>query len=173
MASRWRPPLPCATRVALRTVRPMPQCRRSRMARGASSPARRAATAQIAILAWGSMLHPALAAAEKLDATVANMRFVKPLDEALVRELATTHDLLVTVEEASVPGSAGGAVTEFLTAAGLGNRVLLLGLPDRFIDQGDPAILLASAGLDAAGIERNIRAAMQSHGGEDGRQVAA
>ena len=128
---------------------------------------------KIAILAWGSMLHPALAAAEKLDATVANMRFVKPLDEALVRELAATHDLLVTVEEASVPGSAGGAVTEFLTAAGLGNRVLLLGLPDRFIDQGDPAILLASAGLDAAGIERNIRAAMQSRGGEDGRQVAA
>jgi 1-deoxy-D-xylulose-5-phosphate synthase len=94
--------------------------------------------AKIAILAWGSMLHPALAVADKLDATVANMRFVKPLDEALIRELAASHELLVTVEEASVPGSAGSAVAEFLADAGLGNRLLMLGLPDKFIDQGDP-----------------------------------
>jgi len=82
----------------------------------------------------------------------------KPLDEALIRELAASHELLVTVEEASVPGSAGSAVAEFLAEAGLSNRLLMLGLPDKFIDQGDPAVLLASVGLDAAGIERSIHA---------------
>ncbi len=114
----------------------------------------------MAILAWGSMLHPALAAGEKLNATVANMRFVKPLDEALIRELANSHDVLVTVEEASVQGSAGSAVAEFVAGAGLGNRVLQIGLPDSFIDQGDPSLMLASVGLDAAGIEARIREAL-------------
>lgn len=114
----------------------------------------------VAILAWGSMLQPALVVGEKLNATVANMRFVKPLDEALIRELANSHDLLVTLEEACVQGSAGSAVAEFVAGAGLGNRVLQIGLPDSFIDQGDPALMLASVGLDAAGIEARIRDAL-------------
>jgi 1-deoxy-D-xylulose-5-phosphate synthase len=113
---------------------------------------------KIAILAWGSMLHPALTVADKLNATVVNMRFIKPLDEALIRELAASHDTLVTVEEASVEGSAGGAVAEFLAREGLTPQLVLIGLPDTFIDQGDPALMLASVGLDAAGIEANIRA---------------
>ncbi|TAK44426.1 MAG: 1-deoxy-D-xylulose-5-phosphate synthase [Betaproteobacteria bacterium] len=113
----------------------------------------------IAILAFGSMLAPALRAAEALDATVANMRFVKPLDVELVQRLAATHALLVTVEEHQIMGGAGSAVCEALAALGVERRILLLGLPDRFIDHGDPARLLASVGLDAAGIERSIRAA--------------
>ncbi|MEO7255557.1 MAG: 1-deoxy-D-xylulose-5-phosphate synthase [Casimicrobium sp.] len=113
---------------------------------------------KIAILAWGSMLHPALTVGDKLNATVVNMRFIKPLDEALIRELAASHDTLVTVEEASVEGSAGGAVAEFLAREGLTPQLVLIGLPDTFIDQGDPALMLASVGLDAAGIEANIRA---------------
>ncbi len=113
---------------------------------------------KLAILAWGSMLHPALVAGEALNATVVNMRFVKPIDEKLLREIAATHPLIVTVEEASLQGSAGGAVTEFLANAGLNNRVHTLGLPDTFIDQGDPAVMLASVGLDAAGIEASVRA---------------
>jgi 1-deoxy-D-xylulose-5-phosphate synthase len=114
--------------------------------------------AKIAILAWGSLLHPALTVAEKIDATVANMRFIKPLDEALIRELAATHDTLVTIEEASIQGSAGGAVAEFMAASGLKNKLIQLGLPDTFIDQGDPALMLASVGLDAAGIAASIAA---------------
>lgn len=113
---------------------------------------------RIAILAFGSMLKPALEAAEALDASVANMRFVKPLDIALVRELAQTHELLVSVEEHQVMGGAGSAVCEALAALGIEKRVLLLGLPDRFIDHGDPAKLLASVGLDGPGIEKAIRA---------------
>ncbi len=113
---------------------------------------------KIAMLAWGSMLHPSLAVAEKLNATVANMRFAKPIDEALIRELAATHDALVTLEEASVQGSAGSAVAEFLSANSIPTKLLTVGLPDNFIEQGDPAIMLASVGLDAAGIEASIRA---------------
>ncbi len=113
---------------------------------------------RVAILAFGAMLKPALEAAEALDATVANMRFVKPLDTALVRSLAQAHELLVTVEEHQIMGGAGSAVCEALAGLGIGKRVLLLGLPDRFIDHGDPAKLLASVGLDAAGIEKAIRA---------------
>ncbi|MBS0336333.1 MAG: 1-deoxy-D-xylulose-5-phosphate synthase [Proteobacteria bacterium] len=112
---------------------------------------------KVAILAFGAMLAPALEAGEALDATVANMRFVKPLDEALIRTLAETHDILVTVEEHALPGGAGGAVCEVLASLKLGNRVLLLGLPDRFIDHGDPARLLASLGLDGAGIVKSIK----------------
>ena len=114
----------------------------------------------IAILAFGSMLGPALAAAGKLDATVANMRFVKPIDKDLVRQLAGAHELLVTVEEHAVSGGAGSAVCEALAELGLGKRVLLLGLPDQFVEHGDPAKLLASVGLDADGIEKSIRAVM-------------
>jgi 1-deoxy-D-xylulose-5-phosphate synthase len=112
---------------------------------------------RIAILAFGAMLKPALEAAEALDATVANMRFVKPLDLELVRQLAASHELLVTVEEHQVMGGAGGAVCEALNGLGIERRVLLLGLPDRFIDHGDPAKLLSSVGLDAAGIQQAIR----------------
>jgi 1-deoxy-D-xylulose-5-phosphate synthase len=111
----------------------------------------------IAILAFGPLLYPALQAAEALDATVANMRFAKPLDEALVRELAATHAAFVTVEEGCVAGGAGSAVLECLEAAGLELPVLQLGLPDRFVEHGDPAKLLALLGLDAAGIEASIR----------------
>jgi 1-deoxy-D-xylulose-5-phosphate synthase len=115
---------------------------------------------RVAILAFGAMLKPALEAAEALDATVANMRFVKPLDTALVRELAADHELLVTVEEHQIMGGAGSAVCEALQALGVERRVLLLGLPDRFIDHGDPGKLLSSVGLDAAGIQKSIRNAM-------------
>ena len=115
---------------------------------------------RVAILAFGSMVQPALEAAEALGATVANMRFVKPLDTALVEELARTHELLVTVEEHQVMGGAGSAVCEALAALGIERRVLLLGLPDRFIEHGDPAKLLASVGLDAQGIAGAIRAAL-------------
>jgi 1-deoxy-D-xylulose-5-phosphate synthase len=112
---------------------------------------------KIAILAFGPMLKPALGAAQILDATVANMRFVKPLDEALVRELASSHDLLVTVEENVVAGGAGSAVLEALHRNAIRTPVLQLGLPDRFIDQGDPGIQLAAAGLDEEGIVQSIR----------------
>ena len=114
--------------------------------------------ARIAILAFGSMLAPAFEAAEELDATVANMRFVKPLDEALVEQLAREHELLVTVEEGSVMGGAGSAVAEYLAAAGLSPQLLHLGLPDRFVDHGDTAVLLAEVGLDKTGLLAAIRA---------------
>jgi 1-deoxy-D-xylulose-5-phosphate synthase len=112
---------------------------------------------RIAILAFGSMLKPAVEAGEVLDATVANMRFVKPLDEALVQELGASHDLLVTVEENVVAGGAGSAVVEALQRHAMRVPVLQLGLPDRFIDQGDPGIQLAAAGLNQEGIVRSIR----------------
>jgi 1-deoxy-D-xylulose-5-phosphate synthase len=111
---------------------------------------------RIAILAFGTLLYPALQAAENLSATVANMRYAKPLDAELVAELARTHDGLVTVEEGCLPGGAGSAVMEALHAAGLKTPVLALGLPDVFIEHGDPAKLLAMCGLDAAGIEQSI-----------------
>ena len=111
---------------------------------------------RIALLAFGSMLAPALEAGAAFNATVVNMRFVKPLDEELVRELARNHDLLVTVEENVVAGGAGSAVNECLMAAGLATRVVNLGLPDRFIEHGDHREQLAQCGLDAAGIRRTI-----------------
>lgn len=111
---------------------------------------------RIAILAFGSMLAPALAAAEKMDATVANMRFVKPLDEDMVKELAANHALLVTVEENCIMGGAGSAVAEALDAAGIVKPLLQLGLPDRFIEHGAHESLLAACGLDAAGIQAAI-----------------
>ena len=112
---------------------------------------------RIAILAFGTLLHPALAAAGKVDASVADMRFAKPLDEELVLELARTHAALVTVEEGCVSGGAGSAVLECLAAARVQTPVLLLGLPDQFVEHGDPAKLLAMLGLDATGIEQSIR----------------
>jgi 1-deoxy-D-xylulose-5-phosphate synthase len=112
---------------------------------------------RVAILAFGSMVQPALAAAEALDATVADMRFVKPLDAELVARLAASHDLLVTVEENAIMGGAGSACIEALEAAGIAAQVLQLGLPDCYIEHGDPALLLAGCGLDADGIQRSIR----------------
>lgn len=111
----------------------------------------------VAILAFGTLLQPALAAAESLNVTVANMRWVKPLDLDLLRELARTHQALVTVEEGCLMGGAGAAVLEALQAEGLNLPVLTLGLSDSFIEHGDPARLLAAEGLDANGIERTVR----------------
>ncbi|MDI9855767.1 1-deoxy-D-xylulose-5-phosphate synthase [Comamonas sp. 17RB] len=119
---------------------------------------RSSATKKIAILAFGSLLYPALAAGEALDATVVNMRWAKPLDEDLLRQVAAEHDAIVTVEEGCVMGGAGSAVGEALAAAGITKPLLHLGLPDQFIEHGDPAKLLALQGLDAAGLEASIRA---------------
>ncbi|MEW5709748.1 1-deoxy-D-xylulose-5-phosphate synthase [Pelomicrobium sp. G1] len=112
---------------------------------------------RVALLAFGAMLAPSLEAAQALDATAANMRFVKPLDEALVLELAASHELLVTVEENAIAGGAGSAVLECLARHGVGVPVLQLGLPDRFIDHGNPAQLLKGLGLDGEGIVATVR----------------
>ncbi len=111
----------------------------------------------VAILAFGTLLYPALSAADKLNATVANMRWAKPLDVELVLELARTHKALVTVEEGTVLGGAGNAVLEALQAAGVQCPVQVLGIADVFTEHGDPAKLLAEMGLDAAGIEASVR----------------
>jgi 1-deoxy-D-xylulose-5-phosphate synthase len=111
---------------------------------------------KIAILAFGSMLTPSLAAAEELDATVANMRFVKPLDVDLIMQLANSHDLIVTVEENAVMGGAGSAVAEALQAIRKNSKVLCLGLPDTFIEHGVHETMLAECGLDAKGIRAAI-----------------
>ena len=113
-------------------------------------------TQRIAILAFGSMLHPALAAGEEIDAMVANMRFVKPIDIELIEWLAKANDYLVTVEENVVAGGAGSAVAEALAELGIVVPILHLGLPDKFIDHGDPALLLSKCGLDAKGIAASI-----------------
>jgi 1-deoxy-D-xylulose-5-phosphate synthase len=113
---------------------------------------------RVAILAFGSMLKPSLDAGAELDATVVNMRFVKPLDVDLVAQLAASHELLVTVEENAVMGGAGSAVAEGLAGRGLATPLLQLGIPDRFVDHGEQAQVLASVGLDRAGILASIRA---------------
>lgn len=118
---------------------------------------RRRAGREVALIAFGSLVAPALAAAEVLDASVADMRFVKPLDMDLLRELAQTHRLLVTLEENVVAGGAGAGVAEALAALGLTVPILHLGLPDTFIEHGEPSQMLAACGLDAAGIERTVR----------------
>jgi 1-deoxy-D-xylulose-5-phosphate synthase len=111
----------------------------------------------LVVLVFGTLLPAALKVAEVLDLTVVDMRFVKPLDTALVLQMASEHRGLVTLEEGALMGGAGSAVTEALNAAGVVCPVLQLGLPDRFIDHGEQGALLASVGLDAAGIERSIR----------------
>ncbi|MCL6691175.1 1-deoxy-D-xylulose-5-phosphate synthase [Pseudomonas sp. R3.Fl] len=111
---------------------------------------------KVAILAFGVQLAEALQVAERFDATVADMRFVKPLDEALVRELADSHELLVTLEENAVMGGAGAAVGEFLARENRQQPLLHLGLPDYYVEHAKPAQMLAECGLDAAGIERAI-----------------
>ncbi|MGZ5660627.1 MAG: 1-deoxy-D-xylulose-5-phosphate synthase [Usitatibacter sp.] len=124
---------------------------------------------RIAILAFGSMLKPALEAAAELNATVANMRFVKPVDRDLVFRLATSHDLIVTVEENVVAGGAGAAVLEALAADGIAVPVLTLGLPAQFVEHGDSQQLLADCGLDAAGILRSIRERLARAGQRPGK----
>lgn len=111
----------------------------------------------VALLAFGTLLYPAMQAGQALHATVANMRWVKPLDRDLLLDLAARHDALVTIEEGALQGGAGSAVLEALQAAGVNKPVLQLGLRDQFIEHGDPAKLLSMQGLDAAGIERSVR----------------
>src|SRR5690554_3551039 len=118
----------------------------------------------VAILCFGTLHANALVAAEALDATVANMRFVKPLDTELLRQLADSHGLLVTVEENAIMGGAGSAVNEWLLAKGIQIPVLNLGLPDIYVEHDKPASMLAECGLDAAGIERAIRQRLASLG---------
>jgi 1-deoxy-D-xylulose-5-phosphate synthase len=120
---------------------------------------------RVAILAFGAMLAPALEAGEALNATVANMRFVKPVDRELAVRLAETHDVIVTVEEGVVAGGAGSAVAEALAADGVAVPLLMLGLPDRFVEHGDPQQLLADCGLDGAGIARAIREHLDNKSG--------
>ena len=112
---------------------------------------------RIAILAFGTMVAPSVEAGETLNATVVNMRFVKPVDAELLLKLAQTHDAFVTVEEGSIMGGAGSACVESLLASGVVRPILQLGLPDQFIDHGDPAKLLSLQGLDAVGIAASIR----------------
>ncbi len=116
--------------------------------------------ARVALLAFGSLLTAALAAGETLNATVVNMRFVKPLDEALLMRLARSHELFVTVEENAVAGGAGSGVGELVGQLQLPVRVLNLGLPDSYLEHGAPAQMLADVGLDAAGIARQVRDAL-------------
>ena len=112
---------------------------------------------RVALLAFGSMVAPAMVAGAALNATVVNMRFVKPIDTALLAEIAATHEALVTVEEHVVSGGAGSACAEALAQAGVAKPMLHLGLPDRFIDHGDHAQLLKREGLDGAG-DRSVGA---------------
>jgi len=111
----------------------------------------------VAILAFGSMVATAMNAARVLDCTVVDMRFVKPLDEALIRTMAEQHELLVTLEENVIAGGAGSGVNEFLLAQNFRIALLNLGLPDRFLEHGKPARMLADAGLDAEGVINSIR----------------
>jgi 1-deoxy-D-xylulose-5-phosphate synthase len=113
---------------------------------------------RVALLVFGTLLGAALRAAEELDATVANMRFVKPLDHALVAELARDHELLVTIEENALVGGAGSEVARSLEEQGIACRLLRLGLPDRFIDHGEQQLMLAHLGLDHKGIVERVRA---------------
>ena len=113
---------------------------------------------KVAILAFGSMLAPALQAGATLNATVANMRFVKPLDVQLIKQLAESHDYLVSIEEGSKMGGAGSAIAEALAELKLTKPLLILGLPDKFIDHGEVQQLLAICGLDGAGISKSVQA---------------
>jgi len=117
---------------------------------------------RVAILAFGPLLDVALAVAEEFDATVVNMRFVKPLDDALVARMAERHDLIVTLEENVVMGGAGSAVAESLAEQGITVPLLHLGLPDRFVDHGDPAQLLAECGLNKEGVAARLHRRLAS-----------
>jgi 1-deoxy-D-xylulose-5-phosphate synthase len=127
---------------------------------------------RVAVLAFGPLLKAALEAGDELNATVVNMRFVKPMDDALVAQLARTHDLLVTVEDNVIEGGAGSAVAESLSAQGLEAHILHLGLPDRFVDHGDQGQLLAQLGLSREGILASIRTRLASLAQEPAARVA-
>ncbi|MCU7813421.1 MAG: 1-deoxy-D-xylulose-5-phosphate synthase, partial [Candidatus Thiodiazotropha sp. (ex Notomyrtea botanica)] len=114
---------------------------------------------RVALLVFGSLLETAMQAAEQLDATVANMRFIKPLDESMVLDLANRHPLLVTIEENAVAGGAGSAVSEYLNTEGHGVRVLNLGLPDSYQHHASHDEQLSEAGLDLQGLIQSINRA--------------
>ena len=113
---------------------------------------------RIALLAWGSLVTPALVVGKQLGATVVNMRFIKPLDEQLLLELAKTHDVFVTLEENVLSGGAGSAVNNYLQAQRILMPVLNIGLPDSFVEQGTREELLSICGLDTHGIAAQIEA---------------
>jgi 1-deoxy-D-xylulose-5-phosphate synthase len=113
---------------------------------------------KLALLVFGTLLYPALQVADKLDLTVVNMRWAKPLDVDLLLQIAADHEALVSIEEGCIMGGAGGAVLEALAQAGLARPMLTLGLPDKFIEHGDPVKLMSMLGLDGAGIEASVRA---------------
>ena len=119
---------------------------------------RREGRSVLAILCFGTLLDATLAIGERLDATVVNMHFVKPLDGELVLRLLASHRCLITVEENAVAGGAGSAVAELLATAGAAAPLLLLGIPDAFIEHGSREDCLAAAGLDRAGLARTIEA---------------
>jgi 1-deoxy-D-xylulose-5-phosphate synthase len=150
---------PCAVRYPRGSgpgVAVMPDMQRLPVGKGELRREARRRPQRLAILAFGSMVRPSLAAGEQLDATVANMRFVKPLDIELIASLARSHEALVTVEENVIAGGAGSAVAEALAGMGITIPILHLGLPDSFVEHGDPALLLAECGLDAKGIATAI-----------------
>jgi 1-deoxy-D-xylulose-5-phosphate synthase len=132
---------------------------------------RREGRSGLAILSFGSLLESALAIGERLDATVVNMRFVKPLDEDLVLRLIARHRGLVTVEENAVAGGAGSAVAELLSASDSELPHLLVGIPDCFIEHGSREDCLAAAGLDPAGLQRTIEGWWTAHNSDRARLV--
>ena len=111
----------------------------------------------IAIMAFGTLLHDALLAAEELNATLIDMRFVKPLDIELITLTSSTHSLLVTIEENSIAGGAGSGINEFLNRAAIETPIINLGLPDYYVEHGKPAELLKECGLDKQGILKSIK----------------
>jgi 1-deoxy-D-xylulose-5-phosphate synthase len=117
---------------------------------------RREGRSGLLLLAFGTMVAPCQPIADRLDATLVNMRFVKPLDEELVCRLARSHDCIVTLEENAIAGGAGSAVGECLAAHGIERPLHHIGIPDRFIEHGSREDCLVMAGLDAAGIERAV-----------------
>jgi 1-deoxy-D-xylulose-5-phosphate synthase len=117
---------------------------------------RREGRSGLALLVFGTLLEPARKIAERLDATLVDMRFVKPLDESLIIELAARHRAIVTIEENAIAGGAGNAVGEVLAFRGCSLPHLRLGIPDRFIEHGSRESCLAAAGLDAAGLSSSI-----------------
>ncbi|MDR1349232.1 MAG: 1-deoxy-D-xylulose-5-phosphate synthase [Zoogloeaceae bacterium] len=112
---------------------------------------------EVALLAFGSMVKPARTAGERLNASVVNMRFIKPLDVELIERLASSHRLLASIEENALIGGAGAEIARFLSSRGINTPLLALGLPDRFIDHGEQDELLAELGLDAEGIIRSVQ----------------
>ena len=112
---------------------------------------------KLAILCFGTLLYPAIEVGKNIDATVVNMRFVKPLDEQLLQQMGQEYDGFISLEDGVVAGGAGSACVEFLMKLNICKPFLQLGLPDKFIDHGDPGLLMAQCGLDAEGIEKSIR----------------